>query len=135
MKAFGAKHLLSLLMGGAFLGSTALGEYGKAGERGLAREQIELQKLLGVAKAETSKRMTKESRAATEKYTKSLLKAKRDERRQARELALMESFSRSQDRQMALILQAVQGIASQPTGAPSRTAGGSGMLGLMRSSL
>jgi len=47
LKAFYAsKHFIPALLGAGYLGSTAVGAVGQAGERGLAREQIGLQTLM-----------------------------------------------------------------------------------------
>ena len=128
LKGFGSKHLLTLLITGGFLGQTGLTELGKAGERGLSREQIALQKLLGEGQAKVTKRSVKEDRARAKEYTEALLKYKKIERRELRETRLMESFSQSQDRQMAMILGAIQGLTSSKR--PSSSSGG--MLSMMR---
>ncbi len=128
LKAFyGSKHFLTALIGAGYLGSTAVGAYGQAGERGLTREQMRLQGIMGKASAEATKRGVKESRANTKKYIAALLKAQREERRETRDIESMRSFTASQDRQMALVLQAVQAIGQKQPGT-----GGGGMLGLMR---
>ncbi len=121
-----SKHFIPALMGTAYLGSTALGAVGQAGERGLTREQMKLQALLGTASAEATKKGVKESRANTKKYVAALMKAQREERAETRDLMAMQSFQQSQDRQMALVLQAVQAIGQKQPGT------GGGMLGLMR---
>lgn len=125
---FISKHLLTLLIGGGILGGQALGAYGQAGERKLARGQMELQAKLAGTSAEAGKRATKESRARTEEYTKQLMKLRKEEKRESQDVAAMESFTASQDRQMALVLQAIQSM-SQPSRAPSM---GGGMVSLMR---
>jgi hypothetical protein len=130
---YGSKHLLSMLLAGGILGGTALSEYGKAGERGLTREQIALQKILAESRAAAAERGTKEARKRTEKYMERLLKMRTAEKREARESEMLESFTRSQDRQMALVLQALQGMTQRPTGAPR--APGGGMMDLMRSNV
>ena len=104
---------------------------GQAGERGLAKEQIELQRLLGKASAEATKRSVKESRARTKEYVSALLKAKKEESREARDLAALQSFTESQNRQMALVIQAIQALSQRQMGA-STAGAGAGMLGLMR---
>lgn len=129
---FISKHLLSLLIGAGFLGQTALGEYGKSGERKLARAQLGAQAKIAGSSAEAGKLATKESRARAKEYTEGLFKAKREERKGARDVAAMEAFTQSQDRQMALILQAIQAISAQPAGASTAAPAGGGMLGVMR---
>lgn len=129
---FISKHLLSLLIGGGILGSQVLGEVGRGGERKLARGQMELQTKLAETSVEAGKRATKESRARAKEYTEQLLKAKREERTQMRDIAAMEAFTQSQDRQMALILQAMQAISARPGGASTQVPSGGGMLGIMR---
>lgn len=128
LKAFyGSKHFLTALLGAGYLGSTAVGAIGQAGERGLTREQLRIQTLIQGASAEATKMTVKESRANTKKYIDALIKAKREERAETRDLMAMQSFQQSQDRQMALVLQAVQAIGQRQPGR-----GGAGMLGLMR---
>jgi len=129
---FISKHLLSLLIGGGIIGGQALGEIGRSGERKLARGQMELEATLAKSSAEAGKKATAESRARAKEYTEQLLKAKREERRESRDIAAMESFTQSQDRQMALILQAIQAMSAKPMGAGTQAPGGGGMLGLMR---
>jgi len=132
---YASKHFWPAAIGGTFLGSEALGQMGKAGDRGVSREEIQLQKLLAEASAEATKTSVKESRAQTTKYMEELAKNKRAEAKEAREAALMQSYVGSQNRQMAMVLQAMQGVAqSVPnTGAqPSRVGSGmAGMVGMM----
>jgi len=104
---YGSKHFLTALLGAGYLGSTAVGAYGQAGERGLTREQMRLQTLMGKASAEATKRGVKESRAKTKEYINALLKAKKEEAKETRELAALQSITQSHDRQMARVLQAV----------------------------
>ena len=128
---YGSKHFLTALLGAGYLTSTAVGAVGQAGERGLSREQMRLQTLLAKTSAEATKRGVKESRANTKKYIAALLKAKKEEAKEAQELASLQSFTQSQDRQMALVMQAVQALSRRPGGASTQSPGG-GMLGLMR---
>jgi len=122
-----SKNFIPALIGAGYLGSTAVDAMGQAGERGLSREQMELQNLLGKASAEATKTSVKESRANTKKYIDALMKAKKEEARESRDIMALQSFQQSQDRQMALVLQAVQAIGQRQPGS-----GGAGMLGLMR---
>lgn len=132
LKAFYAsKHFLPALLGAGYLGSTAVGAYGQAGERGLTREQMGLQTLMGKASMKATERAVKESRARTKEYMKTLLKTKKEERKEAREFAALESFTQSQNRQMALIIQAIQALSQRQMGAATQ-APGAGMVGLMR---
>ena len=134
LKAFyGSKHFLTALLGAGYLGSTAVGAVGQAGERGLAREQIGLQSVMGKASAEATKRTVKESRARTKEYIAALLKAKKEERKETREMAAMQSFTESQNRQIALVLQAVQALSQRQMGASTQSPG-AGMVGLMQGS-
>ena len=128
---YGSKHFITALLGAGYLGSTAVGAYGQAGERGLTREQMRLQVLMGKTSAEATKRSVSESRARTKEYMKTLLKVKKEEKKEAREFAALQSFTQSQDRQMALVIQAIQALSRRPMGA-SPQAPGAGMLGLMR---
>ena len=131
---YASKHFWPIMLGGTFLGQEALGQLGKAGERGVAREQIALQRLTARAQSEAAKRAIKESRTQTKEYMKELTKARREEAKQAREQALMESFVGSQDRQLAMILSALQGVA-QTTPTTGVQPARAGMVNLMRSSL
>lgn len=131
---YGSKHFLTALLGAGYLTSTGVGAYGQAGERGLSREQMRLQALLAKSSAEATKRGVKESRARTKEYIKALLKAKKEEAKEMREFAALQSFTQSQDRQMALVMQAMQALSRKQMGASTQAPGG-GMLGLMRSGL
>lgn len=131
---YASKAFWPVVTGGAFLGQEALGQVGKAGERGVMREQIKLQEALQKAQAEATKQAVRESRKQAEKHLKELTKAKREERKEQRESALMQSFVNSQDRQLAMILGALQGV-SQNTPATGIQPSRAGMLGLMRSRL
>lgn len=128
---YGSKHFITALLGAGYLGSTAVGAYGQAGERGLTREQMRLQTLMGKASAEATERSVKESRARTKEYMKTLLKVKKEEKKEAREFAALQSFTESQNRQMALVLQAMQALSRRPMGAATQ-ASGAGMVGLMK---
>ena len=128
---YGSKHFLTALLGAGYLGSTAVGAYGQAGERGIAREQIGLQSLMAKASAGATERTVKESRARTKEYIRALLKAKKEEAKETRELAALQSFTQSQDRQMALVIQAIQTMSQRQMGASTQAPEG-GMLGLMR---
>ena len=124
---------LPQIIGGGFIGSEILNQLGQAGERGLTREQLALQTALTKSSAEAAKRETKESKAATEKYLKALMKAKREEAKEEREAMLMQSFMSSQDRQTAMLLQALQGMTSMSS--QTGVSPSSGMTALLRSDL
>lgn len=126
--------LAMLLAAAAGTASMGLGEIGKYGERGLAREQISAEERVGKAKQKATLKLTRESEKRTKEYMERLLREKRTERISERETALMQSFVGSQDRQMALILQAMQGISQTPY-APQMKQSGGGMVGLLRSNL
>ncbi len=126
-----SKNFIPALLGAGYMGSMGVTAYGQAGERGLSQEQMRLQGLMGKASAEATKRTVKESRARTKEYIAALLKAKKEERKETRELAAMQSFTESQNRQMALVLQAVQALSQRPMGASTQSPG-AGMVGLMR---
>ncbi|KKN48927.1 hypothetical protein LCGC14_0647860 [marine sediment metagenome] len=125
--AYKSKSFVPGLGYGFLGGSMLLGAAGQRGERGLTREQLKLQTLMAKASGEATKRTVKESRANTKKYITALMKAQREERREERDMEAMRSFTASQDRQMALVLQAMQAIGQRQPGA-----GGAGMMGLMR---
>jgi hypothetical protein len=125
-----ASKNLPWLLGAGWMG---LSEVGQMGERGLMKEQMRLQGEIGKSSAEAAKKGTKESRQMAEKYLQILTQAKRDEAREERESMLMQSYMASQDRQAAMLLQAMQGMTalSPQTGvSPS-----SGMMALLRSNL
>ncbi len=128
---YASKHFLTALLGAGYLTSTAVEAVGQAGERGLSREQMRLQTLLAKASGEATKRGVKESRFKTKEYIDALLKAKREESRETREMAAIQSFTQSQDRQMALVMQAMQAMSQKQMGSSTQGPGG-GMLGLMR---
>ena len=128
---YGSKHFLTALLGAGYLGSTAVGAVGQAGERGLTREQMRLQTLMTKASAEATERGVKESRARTKEYMKTLLKVKKEEKKEAREFMALQSFTESQNRQMALVIQAIQAMSQRQMGAATQ-APGAGMMGLMR---
>lgn len=126
-----SKNFIPLLLGAGYLGSETIGAVGQAGERGLTREQLKLQALMSKSSAEATKRTVKESRARTKEYINALLKAKKEEAKEARDVAALQSFTQSQDRQMALVIQAMQAMGQRQGGASTAAPGG-GMLGLMR---
>lgn len=127
----GPLALAILLASGAGVAGMGLGQIGKWGERGVMREQIAAKERMSKAQTESTKRLAKESEARAKEYMQQLLQEKRKERISERETQLMQSFIGGQDRQMALVLQAIQGISQTPF-APSQPSG-AGMLGLLRS--
>lgn len=128
---YASKHFIPALLGAGYLGSMGVEAVGQAGERGLTREQMRLQALMGKASAVATERGVKESRARTKEYIAALLKAKKEEAKETRELAALQSFTESQNRQMALVIQAIQTMSQRQMGA-STQGPGAGMLGLMR---
>ena len=125
-----ASKKLPWLLGAGWMG---LGEFEKAGERGLMKEQLRLQGEMGKSSAEAAKKGTKESRRMAEKYLQILTQAKRDEAREERESLLMQSYMESQNRQVAMLLQAMQGLtATAPQTGINPSAG---MTALLRSNL
>ena len=128
---YGSKHFLTALFGAGYAGSLGLGAIEQAGERGLAREQLGVQAQMGKASAEATKRTVKESRARTKEYIAALLKAKKEDVKERREFAALQSFTQSQDRQMALVIQAIQALSQRQMGAATQ-APGAGMVGLMK---
>lgn len=128
---YAGKHFIPALLGAGYLGSMGVTAYGQAGERGLTREQMRLQTLMGKASTEATERGVRESRARTKEYMKTLLKVKREEKKEAREFMALQSFTESQNRQMALIIQAIQAMSQRQMGAATQ-APGAGMVGLMR---
>ena len=132
LAALKSKYLIHALLTGGFLAQTGLGEYGKSGERKLAKAQLEMQADITGKSAEAGKLATKESRKRSKEYTELLLKEKREDRREARKIASMQAFTQSQNQQMALLMQAIQAIATEPGGSNVDTPTGGGMLGVMR---
>uniref|UniRef100_A0A6M3J8U2 Uncharacterized protein n=1 Tax=viral metagenome TaxID=1070528 RepID=A0A6M3J8U2_9ZZZZ len=123
----GSKYFLHLLLGAGYLGGKGITAAEQAGERGLTREQMRLQELMQKASAEATERGYKESRAKAKEYTEALLKMRKEEMRESRDIAAMQAFTESQNQQMALVLQAVQAIGQRQPGR-----GGAGVLGLLR---
>lgn len=128
-KLMASPHFWNYLLTGAFVGQTALGQYGEYKGRGLTREQIRIQKLLGTSEAKATKRATEEAREQEERYTKMLLQERGKERTEAREQQLLQSWIASQDRQAMAVMQALQGIM----GSRPRYSSAAGITGLMRS--
>lgn len=126
--------LALLLMTGGGMASMGLGQIGKYGERQLKREEIAAGERIGKAQTKATLKLTRESEKRAKEYIERILRDKRTERISGRETALMQSFVGSQDRQMALILQAMQGISQTPY-APQSGRPGGGMVGLLRSNL
>ncbi len=118
------------LLIGAYLASMGLDAAGRVGQYGLSKEQMRAQIQMGKTSAEAAKMSVKESRTRSKEYIATLLKAQKEEAREKRDLASLQSFTQSQDRQMALILQTMQSIGQQRNAARGS---GAGMLGLMRS--
>jgi len=132
---YNSKHFLSLLIASGLIGSEVLGQADKAGERKIMRERLGLESQVAKSSAEATKRATMESRARAKEYTESLLKAKREERGEARDTMAMQSFMQSQDRQMALLMAALQAMSNRNMGSSTQSPVSGGMLGLMRGSI
>lgn len=115
----------------AYMASMGLDVAGRVGKYGLERRQVDLQAQMAKAQIGATKMSVRESRARSKEYIAALMKAKREEAGETRELMAMQSFTQSQDRQMALVMQAMQALSQRP-GAPTQAPGGGGMLGLMR---
>lgn len=126
--------LAMLLMAGGGVAGMGLGQIGEYGKRQLAREQIAAEERVGKARTKAELKLTREAEKRSREYIEKMLREKRTERISEREAALMQSFVGSQDRQMALILQAIQGMAQTPYAPQMRRPGG-GMVGLLRSNL
>jgi hypothetical protein len=118
-KLIAPEALVPLLIAQLVLGK-GLDVLGAKGDRDIARKQIEMQERMAKLTAEAAKKATIESQARSESYM-----------RQTQENALMQQYQNSQDQQMALLLQAMQGMSNTPR--PSYPSGG--MVGLMRSAL
>ena len=126
--------LAMLLMSAGGVASMGLGQIGEHAERGLKRERFAVEERIGKAEQKATLKLTRESEKRSKEYIERLLREQRSERISQRETSLMQSFMGSQDRQMALILQAMQGIAQTPY-APQGNQPGGGMVGLLRSNL
>jgi hypothetical protein len=120
--------ILGLLYGGASLGSEFIG---KRGEQKLGMEQIRSQERMATNERKATEKATKASKASAEKYMQTLMREKTKERISDKEAIMLNSFLQSQDRQMALIMQAIQGATQSPytSVSPGPSAG---MTGLMR---
>ncbi len=129
--AYGAIKGMSIgkMLIAAYMASMGLDAAGRVGKYSLGKQQMNIQALMGKASAEASKMSVKESRARSKEYMEQLLKVKREDKKEARELRTMQAYQQSQDRQMAMILQTMQSIGQQRSAA--RPSGG-GMLGLIR---
>ena len=129
---YAGKHFIPALLGAGYLGSMGVTAYGQAGERGLTREQMRMQTLMGKASTEATKRGVKESRTRTKEYVAAILKIKKEEKKEAREFRALQSFTESQNRQMALVIQAIQALSQRQMGAATQAPGAGGMVGLMK---
>ena len=117
---------------GGFGAMTAMTEKGRAGERGATAEGMDIQRLIAESQIEAQKLALVGSRKSTKEYTEQLMKMKREDRAETRDLAAMAAFTQSQDRQMALLMQAVQAMSARPGGGNPQALRSNGMLGLMR---
>lgn len=126
LKLYKSKAFWPSVTTGGILGATALGEAGKAGERKMTREQLALQTMIQKAAAEATKKQVDESRMNTDKYIKEMVKVQKANEARAREDALMQSFMESQNRQLALTMQALGGMTAGPSNP------GAGTFGVMR---
>ena len=120
--------ILGLLYGGANLGSDFLN---KRGEQKLGMEQIRSQERIAANERAATEKATKTSKESAEKYLQTLMKEKTKERISDKESIMLNSFLQSQDRQMALIMQAIQGATQSPYTSVS-PGSSAGMTGLMR---
>jgi len=109
---------------GGMLGVTAMGEKGRAEERELTKEQLDIQKLLQSVSAEANKKLTTESKARTEKMINTLMKSRKEEMLAERENQMMQTFMGLQGQRMGMVTQAIQGLSQTPYGG--------GMTGVMR---
>jgi len=128
---------LGLLAAAGYLAGRGFEYFGQRGQQQILREQIAAQLKGAETEAEATRRLTREEEKRAKKYTESLLRERREERISEREERLMQSYLASQDRQMALVLQAIQGITQTPY-APGVSPGvspGGGMMGLLRSNI
>jgi hypothetical protein len=124
-----SKNIIPLLLGGGYLTHVGLEEYGKAGERKLTKAQMDLQDKILKASAEAQKRLYKESQTSKKEEKEQLITLIREQNKRDLEKEMMQSFTESQNRQMAMLLQTLQAAATPPAGAPR----GGGMLNLVRS--
>jgi len=125
------KNLLSVGIPAMFVGSVGLTQLGAMGDRNVAREKLAQDADTSRITADVMRRMTLESRAHTKELTKEQIKLLREQAKNERVSEQMKMFSESQDRQMAMLMSAIQLQAGRPTGAPSQQPGG-GMFGVMR---
>lgn len=94
------------------------------------RKELDLQRYMADLQATTAKRSTEESRANAEKYMEAIMKMKGEEKRESRRQELMQNFMSSQDRQAAMVMQAMQSLNQNKQSVYSP---GGGMVNLMRS--
>lgn len=132
-KAMKSKGFWNYLLTAGFLGHEGLSQVSQAGDRGIKREELALQTLLGKSSAEATKREYTESRESSANMLSQLLSLRKEDMGRQRESEMMQSFQSSQDRQMAMLLSAIQGI-SQAT-SQSGVLPSSGMVNILRSDL
>lgn len=128
---------LAALAGGAYFGNEILNQIGAGKQRDISREELALQEKLAGMSAEATKLLVQESRASTEKSNKESREMRKEDIRRAQDDKLMEMFMGGQDRQMAALLNAMQGMASTSslTGSSSGSPTGNGMVNVLRSAL
>jgi hypothetical protein len=120
--------ILGLIYGGTRL---VTGYLDSRGEQKLGMEQIMAQERMAANERTATEKATKRSRSSAEKYLKTLMEEKTKERISDKEALMLNSFLRSQDNQMALIMQAIQGATQSPYTSVS-PGSSTGMTGLMR---
>ena len=126
---------LAALAGGAYLGNEILKQFGAGKQRDISRAELALQEKLAGMSAEATKLLVQESRASTEKSNKESREIRKEDIRREREDRMMEMFLSGQQNQMAMLLQAAQGMASTPGMAGSEPPRGGGITGILRSNL
>jgi hypothetical protein len=126
---------LAALAGGAYFGNEILNQFGAGKQRDISRAELALQEKLAGMSAEATKLLVQESRAGTEKSLKETREIRKEDLRRAQEDRMMEMFLSGQQNQVAMLLQAAQGMAGTPGMAGSQPAAGGGITGILRSNL
>lgn len=120
---------LAALYGGATLGKDLLEGYWT---RSAKREEMKAASKREMAKQEAVARLLREAKTSERRSIKELRKEKRSEKQEAREAELLRFFMQNRQNQLAMVLQAMQGI-NQPQVSPQ--IGGGGFLDVARSRL
>lgn len=116
---FGAKMIKDLIEGGW--------------ERGLKREEMTQRGDIEKSKQTAMARLLRESKTSERRDIKRLTRERTTERREGREADLLKYFMQNRQNQMAMVLQAMQGVNQPSLGQSVGGGSGSGFLNVARS--